>query len=109
MLLQNLSLKKCLHLLVFLPIKTLLQTAFSLCAYMAYRWSAYVRRQRSIRAMERLDAHLLNDIGFCRKEGKLVALKPMAHANTVRNDRRKTRLRCAFLLRRRRLKRDLGS
>ena len=66
------------------------------------------RRKASVRAMHRLDAHLLEDIGFRREGDVLVPLNPN-HSNTaVRNHRRKVGLRCAFLVRRRRRMRGGG-
>lgn len=66
------------------------------------QWSAYVRKQRSIRAMERLDDHLLDDIGFCREDDELVPLKNAQNGDLVRNHQRRVRLRGAFLVRQRR-------
>lgn len=65
------------------------------------------KRKASMRAMCRLDAHLLEDIGFRREGDALVPLRSSHDAVTVRNHRRKVRLRCAFLARRgRRAKED---
>jgi uncharacterized protein YjiS (DUF1127 family) len=64
-------------------------------------WSAYVRKQRSIRAMARLDDHLLDDIGFRREGDELVPLTRSQNGDLVRNHKRKVRLRSAFLIRRR--------
>lgn len=63
------------------------------------------REQQFLREMQRLDAHLLDDIGFRRQDDNvLVSLKSdNADANNAlaRNRRRQSRLKTAFLARRR--------
>lgn len=68
-------------------------------------WCAYLRKQRSVRAMERLDDHLLRDIGFCREHNEIVPLHRVQNGDLVRNHQRKVRLRCSFLVRRRQRRR----
>ncbi len=74
-------------------------------------WTAYRRKQRSIRAMAQLEPHLLEDIGFRREGDVYVPLDETDKSKCsvlVRNHRRKSRLRCYFLVRRRqRLKKDI--
>lgn len=76
-------------------------------------WCARQRRQRSIHAMEQLDSHLLADIGFRREGDRYVPLNDVTGENcsvSVRHHRRKARLRCSFLVRRReRLRRGEAS
>jgi len=71
---------------------------------------AHYRKQRSIRALERLDDYLLDDIGLVRDQDKIVPLKgSVRHLNTVRDQRSKTRLRHAYLVRRRRYLKNRGA
>ncbi len=66
-------------------------------------WLAQQRKHRSLLALEKLDDYLLKDMGFERIEGQIVRLgqsEPIA-GELVRNHRRKVRLRCHFLARRR--------
>jgi hypothetical protein len=62
------------------------------------------RREHFAREMQRLDSHLLEDIGFRRQNDTLVTLKSDS-ANTsnalARSHRRQVRLKTAFLARRR--------
>ncbi|MFT5117871.1 MAG: hypothetical protein ACI9NY_001404 [Kiritimatiellia bacterium] len=98
-----------------LIIKTLItkvvKPIYSLCFNLLTMWFARARKRRSIRAMQCLDDHLLDDIGFRREGEALVPLCGARHdvaknGELVRNHQRKVRLRCSFLVRRRqRLKR----
>ncbi len=77
---------------------TLVKSVYTFIHRLIMTCFAHVRRQRSIRAMERLDDHLLKDIGFYREGDDIRSIK---NGELVRNHRRKVRLRCAFLIRRR--------
>jgi uncharacterized protein YjiS (DUF1127 family) len=87
----------------------LIKSIFVFIAQQITMYQANCRREASIRAMSRLDAHLLDDIGF-RKEGdELIPLDPHRSDVSVRQHRRKVRLRCAFLVRRRRRIKELNT
>jgi uncharacterized protein YjiS (DUF1127 family) len=68
-------------------------------------WQARQRKKRSERALALLNDHLLNDVGLCRVEGKIVPIKKAVAIKTIVNKRQKllarNRLRHPFLLRRR--------
>ena len=76
--------------------------------YVDYR--AYVRKQRSLHDLQRLDDYLLDDIGMVRGQDGIVPLKHAAdQQDTVRQQCSKTRLRHARLIRRRRYLRNSGN
>jgi uncharacterized protein YjiS (DUF1127 family) len=68
------------------------------------------RKAQSLRDMQRLDAHLLADIGFRRQDGNALVALATDRANAgvalVNSQRRQTRLKAAFLVRRRQLLRS---
>jgi uncharacterized protein YjiS (DUF1127 family) len=82
-------------------ISKIINTLCGLFLGLLNQWSAYASKQRSIRAMERLDDHLLDDIGFRRDGDRLIPLKSAQNGDLVRSHKRRVRLRSAFLIRRR--------
>ncbi len=99
---------------VITPVKSFLSASFRaivMCLYTVrhalcaqyHRWLAQQRKRRSLLALAQLDDYLLKDMGFERIEGQIVRLGQSAPVagELVRNHRRKVRLRCHFLVRRR--------
>ena len=75
--------------------------------YKAYhQWCAFLNKKRSIRQMQQLDDCLLDDIGFRRNEQGVIVpatTKRITEQNKLHlEQRRKTRFRYAYLIRRRR-------
>ena len=65
---------------------------------------AYHRKKRSEHQLEQLDDYLLDDIGLRRVGDQIVRVnKPVCQNNDVGKQRKKRRLRHAYLFRRRRL------
>jgi len=68
------------------------------------------RKAQCLRDMQRLDAHLLADIGFRRQESDAYVTLASDHVSAgvalTNSQRRQTRLKAAFLVRRRQLLRN---
>jgi len=86
---------------------------FSFVLAYAAALRAQQREQRCMREMQRLDAHLLEDIGFRRQDDNVLVPITVDNADAnnalVRSHRRQARLRSAFLVRRRQALRNRRS
>lgn len=74
---------------------------FFICRQLVSLMNDY-QRKTMLKAMAHLDDHLLDDIGYRREGDQLIPLDESKMSVSVRNHRRKVRLRHAFLVRRRR-------
>ncbi len=87
-----------LMLKLFRPIYSFFYRSFN-------SWLARNRKQRSIDALYKLDDYLLDDVGLRRQGDDIVPIDSAVQGGIIRNHRRKVRLRCAFLVRRRQRRR----
>jgi len=70
-----------LKIIVIKPFYKLLNVAYVSINTLHANARAIENKDRSLRALERLDAHLLEDVGLCRVDGKILSLKDVRAAN----------------------------
>lgn len=96
----------------FTPIFRLMLAGYLSVAGQFTDWRAYVRKQRSIRQLQRLDDHLLDDIGLARVNDEIVSTRtaPIASAQRfhAQEVQLRTRARSQKRGRHRHLRRRLG-
>ena len=94
------------------PIIHSLAVAYRFVASLLSQWRAHMRKQRSLRQLERLDDFLLDDIGLVRKNDQIVPIRtnPIArsHLYNVQETQFRRRARSQKRERHRQLRRRIG-
>lgn len=75
------SIVNYLNVIVIKPLYKLLNATYASINTFRANARAIENKDRSLRALEKLDAHLLEDVGLCRVDGKILSLKDVRVAN----------------------------
>ncbi len=91
------SIVSYLKIIVVKPLYKLLSVTYVSINTLHANVRAIENKDRSLRALEKLDAHLLEDVGLCRVDGKILSLKDVRAANEIRVAEEQHKLRAEDL------------